>query len=106
MQAPVSNPVPTPCIEREARVNREQVACQVGETADSPNSEGDAAGVSCHKFRGQSCPGCVCDGCEQTLGGNKGKYCSACYRESGNTFCRSCHGRRQLPRSTDGHPMA
>ena len=79
MQAPVPNPVPHGSIERtEER--------QVDESHGSPTS---------HEFNGRSCPGCSCDGCEQTLGGKGGKYCRTCYRESGHTLCRSCHAHRQ-----------
>lgn len=48
-----------------------------------------------HPFFGRSCPGCACNDCQKTLGGKQGKFCVSCYRETGLTFCKECHTKRQ-----------
>ena len=55
----------------------------------------DTLGISKHNFAGKCCPGCACNDCMVTLGGNRGKYCITCYKDSGLTFCKHCHDKRQ-----------
>ena len=56
---------------------------------DRPQTEAEQASV--HAFHGRSCRGCVCDGCDKTLG----KHCTICRSVCGLTLCRECHWQQQ-----------
>ena len=113
-QAPSGDPTPAPSIELEAGLERHRLAGEELHLNTAPassrepgrnhkNCEGTdfsetpQAGVPCiskHEFVGGCSPGCVCNGCTVTLGGRR-KYCTTCYKDSGLTFCKRCHNKRQ-----------
>jgi len=90
-QAPCPNPLPTPAIEMEARLERQRLADEQHGGQEKPA----IMAMPEHKFNGGCCPGCVCNDCTVTLGGNRGKYCITCYKHAGLSFCQRCHNKRQ-----------